>query len=334
MRLLLIMGALCLGSSLIAAALVQHDARQAPPTSPFIAYSLVDFNRNRSSVYVMNADGSEPRHLVTQTGTIFYVAWRGDGRSLVYSLYQQNVGGHILEIPLKGGESVEITTGTAPQYVPVFGEVVFSQVDDEGLYQVYVLDEAGAGRPLDGVQSQTVDVAFSPEGDRFIDSVTQFDEGYAYGTDLIEVTPGVGARVLISGQANLYNPAWSADGTALLMETEVGTIVRLPFMADGRLASAETVYASSDYAYDASWSPDGAWIIFGKEGSAFSQSAVMRIAAAGAEDATPLVTYRRNELPYSPTYAPPIDLPWQVDRSLIAGMSLVAASLAVMVARR
>ncbi|MBM4421626.1 MAG: hypothetical protein FJ034_08635, partial [Chloroflexi bacterium] len=103
--------------------------------------------------------------------------------------------------------------------------------------------------------------AISPDGRRL--ALTEDDGDGASDLEVIDVaTPGRRPVRILSGGAQLAEPAWSPDGTRLAVtsyNTETAGILLWP--ADGGQARRITGLPAGD-AYRPSFSPDGAWLVY------------------------------------------------------------------------
>jgi len=188
---------------------------------------LIAFVSDRSGnqdVWIMNADGSDPRQLTTNSAQDGWPAWSPDGTRLAF---QSRRGGafNIFVAAVLGG----------------------SQVDDGAVQK---LTSSLPGR-------DSWEPAWSPDGRQLAYSAAQ-----ASGSDLFVMNAdGTGKQRLTEDKAIDGGPAWSPDGRQIAFLTSRDGDWEIYVMeADGSNVRRLTNQAGQDHS--PSWSPDGARIAF------------------------------------------------------------------------
>ena len=208
------------------------------PDGKRIAFTRLD------DLYVMNADGSHVRKIVSGPGHELYPAWSPDGRTIAFASTPAG-GEHEVYTVRANGKSLRRVTRTAPHVDdvhPAFSPdgrfIVFASNRvaywNYELYRVRVdgtdltrLTFWGSGR--DGDPGDDVMPEYSPNGKR-IAFVSQRGGGYAVWTMKAN---GKGLRrVAQHGKRTVVFPRWSRDGRSLLYSTIEPQAVRT-VRADG-----------------------------------------------------------------------------------------------------
>jgi dipeptidyl aminopeptidase/acylaminoacyl peptidase len=111
----------------------------------------IAFSSNRSGsfdLYVMDADGANPRRLTIESGNEGDPVWTPDGKQIVYTA-TRGTATQISVIPLEGGESRQLTTTSggnhSPTIAPDSRTIAFISARD-GNSEVYAMGLDGSGQ--------------------------------------------------------------------------------------------------------------------------------------------------------------------------------------------
>lgn len=301
-------GAICGMSVLSALALVlscgsDGDSGGSGPADS----AILAFISNRDGdpeVYVMNADGSNPRMVSEGAETNYSPAWKPDGTQIVFTSYakveiapdepcpQDELPPYppeIYSIDPDGSNRVRLsryalgesdcpTWSYMPTWSPDGSEIAFIS-SRSGAADIYIMNADGTGEVN---VTNTPDVseeypAWSPDGTRiaFTSSEDGNPEIYVMQRD------GTGRIRLTTDSATDERPAWSPDGTQIAFNSDRDGDQEIYVMAqDGTNQTRITDDPGRDY-YSA-WSPDGERISFTSNRGGDPQIYVM--AADGSDE--------------------------------------------------
>ena len=204
----------------------------------------------RPGVWVVEADGSDPRLLLETQMSIGAIHWSPDGARIAFiGIEVAGVSGTGLDFPthlyVMTAEGANLTQVTDEGQVTDFAwspagerfvvERQFDAGDDRLGYDLSILDVDGGGEtPItsDGVSR---DPSWSPDGSTIV--FVGSDSGTFRDPDLFAIAPdGSELRQLTRDGAALEDPTWSPDGTGI-------ALTRAP---DGDGSSCELVVMSAD----------------------------------------------------------------------------------------
>src|SRR3954454_13451103 len=199
------------------------------PDGKRIAYTLRPTDLGRSDVYVMSADGTNPRNVTPDEGVDTQPAWSPDGKRIAVASYGSRRG--IMVIPADGGTARQLTHSSgalfdgAPAWSPDGTSIAFTRivVKTDVEHQQEAIYVTGANRPsakklIDGGGAP----AWSPDGmriaytsirDRF--GRTCFEDCTTSGEIYVADADGSDAQRLTRSRADDHSPAWSPDARSI-----------------------------------------------------------------------------------------------------------------------
>ncbi len=214
-------------------------------------------------IYVMNADGSDPRLLTDQYDT--HPSWSPDGTMIAFSTRRADVVA-IYSIDLATNKITQLTNTerapSAPDWAPD-GEkfaIIYNPSHPGINFEMYLMGANGKNfqrlTQSEGYQFYA-SPDWAPDGSRLA-----FAADLSGNYDIYLMDPdGAGVEKLTSAEANDNSPAWSPDGTKIAFETfRDGNWDIYLMNADGTdLKPLITDPADDKWP---SWSPDGSQIAF------------------------------------------------------------------------
>jgi Tol biopolymer transport system component/serine/threonine protein kinase len=204
----------------------------------------------------------EPRMLPTLAGQpVFYPAWTGNDREIVYSATGQTRG-HLYRLPASGGASRPLGLGEGADMPSLSSDgrhLAFAHYfQDANIWRVDL-----AGKPLVpeafiASTSREVFPQYSPDGNRivFYSNRSGSDQIWVSKSDGSNATPLTSMDATGTG-----TPRWSPDGQQITFDSNAGDAWQIYAMrADGGKPRQLTNDQNDNFC--ASWSRDGRWIYF------------------------------------------------------------------------
>ncbi len=224
---------------------------------------------NQFDLYVMEANGSKPRPLVTGAGNKFIPSWFDYGRQVIFNVVRSAYGDQELVIVDANGENVcRITDNDIQERgaeVSPDNTLIAFGSDEDGTVEIWVMDfnDTTRRRRLTDLGAPlTIQPNWSPDGSQiaFASNLGGNWGVYVMGSD------GTDVRRLTAEDVNAWHPAWSPDGTQIAFTGDLQENAAVYIMdADGgniqHIADISVTFSQLT-AGDAAWSPDGTKIAF------------------------------------------------------------------------
>ena len=229
------------------------------PTTPPIAF--ISGQACIDSIWLIEADGSDPRRVTPDGPSISDLAWSPDGDHIVFS---QGLGTSVdlWIVSTVTGDVRRLTTTSADEihvsWSPDGGRIVFSRETHTGL-ELSILDLATMTETqLTSLGHNAVTPAWSPDG-----ALIAFSSDHLGGSSIYVIAPdGTGLRAITDPVTTGYlafSPAWSPSGTTLAFNTDSSQVYAIDL--DGTNLSPVAVGGCSEQ-----WSPSyavgGSQILF------------------------------------------------------------------------
>ena len=238
------------------------DSLPTPEPTPTSAPSngnWIAFNSRmggNSDIYIVDINGNNPTQLTTSAAHDLYPSWSPDGDQLVY---QTNEGGdqEVAIIGISGGTAYNLTNNGCNDWGPVWspdGDWIAFYSDCDGERNIYKMRVNGGDRTqltfTSGANSWFP--AWSPDGKKITFSSNRSGKYYIYSMD----ANGQNETQLAKGCVSYYSP----DGSRILYGVYCDDTDELWLMnADG---SNQLPLTDGYECKNATWSPDGASIVF------------------------------------------------------------------------
>jgi len=233
---------------------ISCDKKGTEPEPDPANEGVIAFDSKRTGngdIYVMDADGSNPRRLTTSDEVEYWPSWSPDGKRIAYS------DGDINVINLDGTGLTKLTTHSAPDWEPAWSpdgnHIAWSSMRD-GNAEMYLMNADGSNKvrltsnnAIDGYPS------WSPDGKKIAFSTDRDGNWEIYVMD----ADGSNQTRVTNTSYNEWRAVWSPDGDKFVISTDLDDGIFI-MNVDGSGLTRMT----DQPAINASWIPDGSGIIF------------------------------------------------------------------------
>ncbi|MFC7277257.1 Hsp70 family protein [Paractinoplanes rhizophilus] len=184
-----------------------------------IALTHSSADGKKSSIYVMNADGSHRRRVADDAGG--RVAWSADDTKIAF---MKKFGGvnQIAVLTLATGEIKQLTHSSTVKDDAMWspdGRTILYWLNKDGIKQIFELEVADPeepGRQITGPQvGPANDPVYSPKGDKVL-FTRELDNGKTSDIWMVDID-GKNPHQVTSNPAREMDPTWSPDGTWFAM---------------------------------------------------------------------------------------------------------------------
>ncbi len=217
-------------------------------------------NGRDKELWVMDADGANPRALTTDRSIALSPAWAPDGSLLLFTSYRGGSGPQIWVVPVAGGRAHLVSgrpgNNTSASYSPD-GREIACTLSLDGNPEIYRLDARG-GAPQRLTSNRAIDTspAWSPTGQELAFTSDRGGSPHVYVMD----RDGGNVRRLTYEVDFTDSPAWSPRGDRIAFVARTGSgfdiYVCRPDGAGLRLL------VSGRSNENPRWSPDGRHLVF------------------------------------------------------------------------
>ncbi len=226
--------------------------------------AFVSKRRGNAEIFVMAADGSNPRAATANGSINNFPSWSADGEAIVYTSYRQ-ANRPLLFLSTRGrgrpGRLLPRLPTERAEYRGVFsprGDRIALVLSDEGAAEIYTARPDGSDlRRLTRHRGIDVSPTWSPDGSQiaFVSDRSGAPQVYVMGA-----SGGEPKRLTFQGTYNT-TPAWSPDGQWIAYESRVGGQFDLWLIdPDGSTNVPVVTHPRNDEG--PSWAPNGRMLAF------------------------------------------------------------------------
>jgi TolB protein len=252
MRFLPVMLAVCCAALLVSAAPAPQDAKSE--------LLVVSKRTGNGEIFLIHADGSEPKNLTLSKCLNSFPAWSPDGKKIAFACdFDGTMNIYVMDP--NGNQTKQLTKSNEPTWHPSWSpdgkKIVFSRKMPTGS-GIFVMDADGDNEKQ--IAQDAADPAWSPDGKKILFTSRRSGAGYrVYVMD----TSGANVTELTfnSNQMGHTFPAWSPDGKKIAWTDLAGQDLEL-FVADADGKNVKQLTMLGGVNTYAAWSPSGKQIAF------------------------------------------------------------------------
>jgi len=236
----------------------------APADSGSGMIAFVSTRDGNGEIYVMNADGSNPRRLTNWRDWDGLPDWSPDGRQIAFYTYLTRRKWAIQVMDADGSNQRRLTDNGicdgAPHWSPDGTRIAFTSdaACNAEHGEIYVMDADGSNpRNLTNNDADDLLASWSPDGTQLVFSSDRDGNYEIYVMDADDSNP----RRLTDNDDDEYAPAWSPDGASIAFYSDRDGNEEIYVMeADGSNPQRLTNNPAADWF--PRWSPDGTQMTF------------------------------------------------------------------------
>ena len=249
----------------------------SPPPPGESSGGLIAFVSTRDGngeIYVMDANGSNPRRLTNNRAWDGYPSWSPDGTQIAYYTYRTEKDWVIQVMDADGGNPRRLTDSGvcdgAPHWSPDGADEYIQRIayssdaDCTGEHrEIYVMDaDGGKVRNLTQNDADDASSSWSPDSQQIVFASNRDGDYEIY----VMHADGSQVRQLTDDEAEDMMPAWSPDGTqiAFVSDRDGNDEIYVVDVGDAEQGPGSVRRLTDDPAVDwfPTWSPDGREIVF------------------------------------------------------------------------
>ena len=219
-----------------------------------------------TNMALVRTDGSGFRWLTEgTTGLRGGAAWLPGGTGVLFTV-QAATAGHVFKLDLASGTTVQLTEGADfdayPDASPDGSLIAFDRYGDTGPSAIFLANADGTGvqqltEPSGDGEGDSAPV-FSPDGRQL--AYVHSEHGDVGAVWLVDVDGSHAHAITDSLYAS--RPRWSPDGSTIAYSVDNGAQPPSFKLVDVDGTNPRSVATCPGFARDASFSPDGKWLVF------------------------------------------------------------------------
>jgi TolB protein len=217
---------------------------------------------NDYDIWVMDADGTDPRKLTDHFGSDSQPDLSPDGKRIAWVRWAQS-GSHVMVMDSDGGNQRQITQYAGdynyPRWSPDMSRILFT-----GGHRIFTVKPEGTDlrKVFEDPAIPVRGASWSPDGKRVV-ADTNNSSATAQGLWVIDLSTGSASRIFTS---EAISPAWSPNGDRIAFNAGPGFSHIFTIKPDGTAAAQLTTGPGQDQGgparFDPAWSPDGSRLAF------------------------------------------------------------------------